>query len=398
MPHIAEAVKRNPAIIRSPFHEQFQTLVIDPLRHRQGRVILVFDAIDECKSARQRKDLLDTLAVAVRESENLRIFITSRPDPVIETVLQPLSIKTELRDRLHDVKHRENIDDIATYVHRSLEGVLSKDRRQQLVERAKGLFIWASTACRMLKDEATLNTPESIFDGLISAGQNGAIDDVYDLVFERIDPGSHTTLCSMLALLLAVFEPLTTDDLDDLLKQVGVYGSAKALVRNLGSVLTEDQMTKMIQFRHPTLVEYLRRRCINPSTDNSRRIYLDIAEAHGRAASWCLKCLKSLLKFNICEIESSFSLNSQIPDLAERISKCVPLRLQYASSHWLFHVAEIDVDQRHTLKNELRYVIRSPYVLYWMEILSVIGRVPRVIAGLRAVTRHAGVSGVFQDF
>ena len=170
------------------------------------------------------------------------------------------------------------------------------------------------------------------------------------------------------------------------------------MIRNLGSVLTEDQTTKMIQFRHPTLVEYLRHRCIKPSADNSRRIYLDIVEAHGRAASWCLKCLKSLLKFNICEIESSFYLNSQMPDLGNRISECIPLRLQYASSHWLFHLAEVDGHQRHALQNELQHITRSPYALYWIEVLSVTGRMLRAIAGLRAVSRHAGVSGVFHDF
>ncbi|CCA76730.1 related to archipelago beta form (F-box-WD40 repeat protein), partial [Serendipita indica DSM 11827] len=187
-PHVAAAIKQNPAILRRPLHEQFRALIIEPLRHRQERIVLVLDAIDECKLGSQRRELLDTLSRVVGEARNLKIFMTSRPDPVIEDILKPLSIKAELKDRLHDVSHHDNIDDISTYVHQSLREVLSHDRRQRLVEKAKGLFIWASTACRMLIDPATFDTPESIYHRLIAVDQNGAMDEVYDLVFVAYRP------------------------------------------------------------------------------------------------------------------------------------------------------------------------------------------------------------------
>ncbi|CAG7853433.1 SubName: Full=Related to archipelago beta form (F-box-WD40 repeat protein) {ECO:0000313/EMBL:CCA74347.1} [Serendipita indica DSM 11827] len=276
---------------------QFHTL-IDPLRHRDGRVVLVIDAIDECKSGPQRKELVDTLAKAVRQSKNLKVFITSRPDAVIESVLQPLSIKCKLEDRLHDVKHRDNVDDIAMYVHQSLYTVLPQDKRQRLIEKARGLFIWASTACRMINNETTWETPD------------GDIDDVYKLIFERIDPKFHTIMWSMLALLLAAFEPLTSEDLDNILKHSRLRGHFRVLIRELGSVLIEDEATKVIQFRHPTLVEYLRRRCLGPDLKEPSGMYIDIANAHGQIASWGfnkLQAPKEGLKFNICE--SSFYRN-----------------------------------------------------------------------------------------
>ncbi|CCA70722.1 hypothetical protein PIIN_04656 [Serendipita indica DSM 11827] len=387
-PHIARAVEQNPAIMRSPLQEQLQALIIDPLRHRQQRVILVIDAIDECKSGAQRKELLDTITVAAREAPNLKLFITSRPDPVIETALGPLSIKAELKDRLHGVNHPDNIDDIAAYVHQYLCDVLSLDKRQRLIIKASGLFIWASTACRMLTSEATFDTPEIIYERLISVDQTGDIDDVYDLVFQRADPKSHATMCSMLAILLAAFEPLTMGDLDDLFKHNGVHGNAKALVRNLGSVLLEDPATKLIQFRHPTFVEYLRRCCI---PHNHRQILIDISNAHGQAASWCFKRFKSRsegLKFNICQIESSFHLNREIPDLDARISKFISKGLRYASSHWLFHLAETGVDWRRRLEKELQDILQVSYALSWVEILSFIAGLPRAIAGLRAIAGH----------
>ncbi|CCA76251.1 hypothetical protein PIIN_10243, partial [Serendipita indica DSM 11827] len=300
------------------FGEQFCALVIDPLRDQQKRVVLIFDALDECKSGPQRRELLETLVHAVKEEKNLRIFITSRPEPVIEKVLEPLSIKAKLTDQLHDPSHHDNIDDIAIYVHQSLGGRLTPDKVQRLVDKANGLFIWASTACRMLDDESSAVNPEAIYDRLISTDQPGAIEDVYDLVFERIAQASKPAIIAMLGMMLAAFEPLTTHDLEDLIQHVKGQWSAKALVRILGSVFKEDPTTHSIQFRHPTFFEYLRRRCITENINDCDRNPINIARGHGQAASRCLHRLKSRnegLKFNICQIESSFYLNRQIPDL-----------------------------------------------------------------------------------
>ncbi|CCA77104.1 related to archipelago beta form (F-box-WD40 repeat protein), partial [Serendipita indica DSM 11827] len=266
-PHVAGAVKRNLSVMRSSLDEQFKTLITDPLLCRQGRVILVVDALDECKSASQRRKLVEAVSTAVRANKNLKIFMTSRPDPVIDAVLGPLSIKSKLEDRLHDVRHSDNIGDITIYVHQSLDGILSKEKRQKLIDKSNGLFIWASTACRVLSDYTSLIPAESTYNRLVSMDQAGAIDDLYSLIFERVAFEYHAVMYQMLALLLAAFEPLTADDLDDILKHAGVEGSASALVRNLGSVLTEDGTTKQIQFRHPTLVEYLRRCSSNPTVE-----------------------------------------------------------------------------------------------------------------------------------
>ncbi|CCA69787.1 hypothetical protein PIIN_03727 [Serendipita indica DSM 11827] len=394
VPYIADAVKRDPVITRSPLEEQFSTLITGPLNHLDTRVIIVIDAIDECKSASQRRELVETLAKGVRESRNLKIFMTSRPDPVVEAVLKDVSIKEKLEDRLHDPNHSDNIDDIAVYIDQSLGLVLSKDKRQRLVEKANGLFIWASTACRMLTSKTSLSSSTAIYDRLISMDQPGVIDDVYSLVFERIDPKDHMVMRTMLALLLAAFEPLTIEDLDDLIEHSNVLGSAKALVENLGSVLSVDTRTDLIQFRHPTFVEYLRRCTIAQATENRNGMYLNLANAHGQTASWCFRNLKSRtegLKFNICQIESSFLLNRQIPDLDVRVSKFIPRRLRYASSHWLFHLAGTDNNWQRKLKRELEQMIEGSYVLYWAEVLSLIGGVPRAIAGLRAATSHIGI-------
>ncbi|CAG7851219.1 WD repeat-containing protein tag-125 [Serendipita indica DSM 11827] len=389
-PHIATALKRNPSIMRRPLNDQFRTLVSGPLQYRKRPVILVIDAVDECKSGSQRKELLETLSAAAQETMNLKIFITSRPDTVIEAVLKPISIRRKLENRLHGTNHRDNINDIAVYVHQSLDGVLSQEKRQHLITKASGWFIWASSACRMLKDEKMLENPQRLYDRLITGGETEDIGKVYNSIFWRIEPKYHTNMWNMLSVIAAVFEPLTTDDLDDLMGHIGVGGSAIALINALGGIIAADSTTSLIHFCHPTLVEYLRQSPIT-QTHSRDEIYIDIANAHGQIASWCFKNLTSRvegLKFNICEIESSFYLNQQVPDLAARVSRFIPRKLRYASSHWLHHMAKTNSDWQKALKYKVRHIVRSPYVLYWMEILSVTGGVARAISGLRALTLH----------
>ncbi|CCA77596.1 hypothetical protein PIIN_11573 [Serendipita indica DSM 11827] len=199
----------------------------------------------------------------------------------------------------------------------------------------------------------------------------------------------------MLGMLLAAFEPLTIGDLEDLIKHAKGQGSAKALVQILGTVIKEDPITHSIQFRHPTFVEYLRRCCIIPATYmSSSRIHINISHAHSQAASWCLHRLKSSkegLKFNICRIESSFYLNRQIPDLEARVASFISRRLRYASLHWPFHVSAMDDGSGHKLQSELAHIVKSPFALYWMEILSMTGGVMRAISGLRAAAQRQSI-------
>ncbi|CCA76748.1 hypothetical protein PIIN_10736 [Serendipita indica DSM 11827] len=246
----------------------------------------------------------------------------------------------------------------------------------------------------MLNDESLAIDPEIVYDRLISIDQPGAIDGVYDLVIARIDQTSKPAVVEMLGMLLAAFEPLTSDDLEHLIKHAKGQGSAKALARVLGTVLKEDPITHLIQFRHPTFVEYLRRCCVAPAADVSGRIYINISHAHGQVASWCLSGLRSRtegLKFNICQIESSFYLNRQIPDLEARVNKYISRRLRYASLHWPFHVSAMDDGSGHELQSELAHIVKSPFALYWMEILSVTGGVMRAVSGLGAAAQRQSI-------
>ncbi|CCA75144.1 hypothetical protein PIIN_09128 [Serendipita indica DSM 11827] len=316
-PRIAQAAKQNPSVMRCPLSEQFQTLVTSSLHSWSHPVIIVIDGIDECKSGAQRKKLLDTLAMAARECSRLKILITSRPDPVIEGILQPISIKSKLDIGPHDFNHRTD-DDTALYINRSLTGVLPEDKRQLLSQKSHGLFIWASIACQIINENTADSS--SICERLIAMDGSGNIEDLYDLVFETTDPGFHSTMRAMLALLLALFEPLTSNDMNDLFKYAGVHGSIDSLVRKLRSVVFQDRETGVIQFRHSTFVEYLGRRCTAPPINRHDKLFIDVTNAHGRIASWCLKGLKENLRFNICNLESSFYLNHQVPDIHERDS------------------------------------------------------------------------------
>ncbi|CAG7855165.1 SubName: Full=Related to archipelago beta form (F-box-WD40 repeat protein) {ECO:0000313/EMBL:CCA68914.1} [Serendipita indica DSM 11827] len=171
---------------------------------QQDRVILVIDALDECKSGSQRKELVEALICSCSENAKSQdIHDESTRPPVVEAVLESLSTKVKLQTAFTI----PIIVTISTTLRTILPITGGRDKRQKLVEKANGLFIWASTACRMLKNEASLISPEDMYARLTSMDQVGVIDDVYNLVFERTDPEYYTVLCTMLAL-TAAFEPL----------------------------------------------------------------------------------------------------------------------------------------------------------------------------------------------
>jgi hypothetical protein len=82
----------------------------------------------------------------------------------------------------------------------------------------------------------------------------------------------------------------------------------------------------------------------------------------------CLQIMKSGLRFNICNIETSHMCNDDL-DLATRIEKFITPRLSYACDFWAEHL------QATTFEFELRDAVKDflhTRLLYWLEVLSLV--------------------------
>ena len=101
------------------------------------------------------------------------------------------------------------------------------------------------------------------------------------------------------------------------------------------------------------------------------------------------------LKFNICGLSDSSVLNKDVPDLAMRISDSISSQLQYSALFWMTHVAsafEQDSDTSDEIRQLVKGLICNRRVLFWLEVLSLVGHIEREMDSLRRCSRHFAVS------
>jgi hypothetical protein len=121
--------------------------------------------------------------------------------------------------------------------------------------------------------------------------------------------------------------------------------------------------------------------------------YVDLDDAHHELAHSCLDLMLDKLKFNICELESSYLANSDVPDIESRILKHVPPALSYTCVYWDKHLERLAFE--HNLFTKLRFLFEDKF-LFWLEVLSVKNSVgiafPALSSLLLWLQREVGVS------
>jgi hypothetical protein len=136
------------------------------------------------------------------------------------------------------------------------------------------------------------------------------------------------------------------------------------LLRHLGSLLTNvtsSDQTRPIVPLHTSFRDFL-------TNKKSDAFYVDLDEALHLLAHSCLGVMLDNLKFNICELESSYIPNSDVPDLESRISKHISPALWYACVSLNSHLEHVAFE--HDLFTKLRSLFENKF-LFWLEVLSV---------------------------
>jgi len=173
--------------------------------------------------------------------------------------------------------------------------------------------------------------------------------------------------------LLAAFEPLSIHSLTALRRYP--HGdrdddeSVIAIVRHLGSLLSNvtsiDQTLPIVPL-HTSFRDFL------TDEEMSGDFYINLGEAHHQLAHSSLGLMLHDLKFNICNIESSYLPNSKISDLQSRIKEHIPPALFYACCFWDDHLERLRFERE--LLAKLRSLFEGKF-LFWLEVLSLTGAV-----------------------
>jgi hypothetical protein len=379
----------------------FQSLILEPLKdlHIVGPIFVVIDALDESGDATGRKGLHTFLAKnVIRLPSNFRVLITSRPEDGIESALVGVpSIRVK---HMNDSELAATIDgDILAFVQETLPSDEFKNYGDELARRAEGLFQWAAVACGYILDPPDsfgLSKTQCINHLLKFTADHGQdpLDGLYKEVLEGYykHEKSRQLFRSIVGLLIASIEPLSIRSLTALRQHTSSSGSDAVvlLLRRLGSLLSNvnspDENLPIVPL-HTSFRDFLTEKV------KSGEFCVDLRDARHQLAHSCLGLLLSSLKFNICDLETSYLANNNVADLKSRVNKHISPALSYACRFWDDHLEHIGFDT--DLYGKLQTFFNTK-LLFWLEALSLTNCVGLAVAACSALnvwlTSGQGVS------
>jgi len=165
---ICDAVTERRDIANQSLRDQWQQLVLRPLSKLNGSIcrylyVLVVDALDECDDDNNIRIILQLLTEARSvEAVRIRVFLTSRPEIPIRHGFRYMPDAEHQDFVLHSISRSIIDHDIRIFLEHDLRLVKrerslgpdwpGRDTIRRLVQVAGGLFIWAATACRFIRE------------------------------------------------------------------------------------------------------------------------------------------------------------------------------------------------------------------------------------------------------
>ena len=229
---------------------------------------------------------------------------------------------------------------------------------QTLSESADGLFIWASTAVRFVEGERS--SRYRCFHNLVCNATSLKLDELYTAILFQVSKWSERdreTLRNIFSLILFAKRPLLDREINEILDvEMDVTSNLLSYFRSL----VRYEEGQPIRIYHASFYDYL------ISCEGSAW-YIDVEVERAHVTRRCLERMGDLLRYNICNIPSSFVSNSDVPDLDERVAQCIPSSLKYICCSWAHHLR--DVPYSRELYSQLQSFAHNQ-LLFWFEVLS----------------------------
>ena len=407
---ICDAISERSDIADWSLRDQWRHLVLGPLSKLSGSdcysYILVVDALDECDDDNNIRIVLQLLAEARSlETVRLRVFLTSRPEVPIRHGFHRIP-DTEHQDFvLHNISPSVVDHDIGIFLEHSFKliaieralgtGWPGEQIVNGLVNNASGLFIWAATACRFVRE----GTKTSIIKGRLTLLLQGSsslnkpekhLDEIYITVLEHSLAAelSHEekehVFCKLrlvLGSVVILFSPLSTISLSRILSLTNV--EVEETLEDLHSILDVPQDEfRPVRLHHPSFRDFLldKDRCTDPN------FRVNDKEVHERLAACCIQLMSDSLKQDICGVERPDTLVADVE--SSRIERCLPPDVQYACLYWIQHLQKsnaqlCDNDQVHQFLQE--------HLLHWIEAL---GWIQKTSEGIHETISLEGIARV----
>jgi hypothetical protein len=98
-----------------------------------------------------------------------------------------------------------------------------------------------------------------------------------------------------------------------------------------------------------------------------------------------LRVMEHDLRFNMCNLKSSYLPNSEDTGLSDQIATCIPSHLSYSSRYWATHVGATEFDTE--LAKEIGSFFEHEWLLFWIESLGLLNALSVAVGVLPLISQ-----------
>jgi hypothetical protein len=387
--YICGALEKNNDIATQSLADQWRQLVLGPLSKVGGDshpffYILVIDALDECDNNDDIQTILQLLTEAqLLKTVRLRVLLTSRPEVPIRLGFSQVPEAEHQDFVLHNISPSIVDYDITIYLEYNLRLIRQKhfldvgwpgeEAIRCLVQNASGLFIWAATACRFIREGKQFAARRLAM--ILESGSHAItapeqhLNEIYLTVLKQSVSSDYSSeereeLYGMLRYILGsaviLSSPLSAYSLSKLLHISKKH--VDQTVDDLHAILevSKDQ-TLPLRLHHPSFRDFL----LSKDRCSDADFWVDEKQAHQKLSSSCIRLLSTSLKADICDVTIPGTIAGEVVN--SRVEQCLPPEVQYACLYWVHHLLRSGTHLRDN--DDVEPFLRS-YFLHWLEALG----------------------------
>lgn len=402
---LIDVIKKRRDIDHALSPDQLLKMIVEPLRvigNFSRPLLMVIDALDECKEENASFTILMALSRCIDSIPFLKVFVTSRPSPATRNAFKTDLLKQQSNIFMLHFVDRELVNsDIRHFLtvrlkemvkYRSHESFSTawpeKELVERLVQKASGLFIFASTVCKFIASPGDLNGQLEQIAWLSTSDDEGRLgidqlyQDVLDTAMANLSDKNQCHYHSILGTIILLQSPLSLPNLSQLLGLTTAH--VAGLLTGLHSVLiipSHDDKDGVVRTIHASFRDFLTnpKRCLSP------RSLVRPSLQHRDISFRLFEGMMESLKRNICEIDL-FTFNRDVEDLTDRTERFIGGSLAYSCRYWADHLVcasrdEVDIDR---LVATVDTFVRTK-LLYWIETISLLGCMEITVSALQKV-------------
>ncbi|CAE6432089.1 unnamed protein product [Rhizoctonia solani] len=372
---LCAVLNEDPDLGHTNIPKQFESLLQVPFRNigrMPERIVVVLDALDACEDSSSIGAFLEYLIECIDELP-MKFLITSRPESEIHFKMTAYHDTRSIKPMipLHDIDKSLVQADIKLYLQQALASMSLPDNQlMKLVQQCGSLFIYAATLVRYIRpDDKSIPSTKRLHQILPMLGihtkMHTELDTLYSVVLDSalggdLDEQEVDDVQAVLRTVLCAQEPISVETIGTLCGFDDISIPFFALER-MRSVIHLSETNGLVSMFHASFPDFIF------DQERSKTWFCDRTKHNSLMAERCFGLMKEL-RFNICQIESSYMLDEALKQEGKlNIDDVVKPSLWYACRYWANHLQWTVVS--YDLVKELRYFI-SEKLLFWMEVLN----------------------------